>query len=124
MRRGIILRDGPALGLDEALNIAGGKVQGGVPSELSHALPYAGHYILRDGLAPESMGLAFDAGPLGLAHAVKISQKFIGDVPFVMYLGDNLLNKGITHFVQEFDREKPAAIAGRPGTTESITAGM
>src|SRR5688500_2251840 len=26
-----------------------------------------------------------------------------------MYLGDNLLNKGITHFVQEFDREKPAA---------------
>jgi glucose-1-phosphate thymidylyltransferase len=26
-----------------------------------------------------------------------------------MYLGDNLLNKGITHFVQEFEREKPAA---------------
>jgi glucose-1-phosphate thymidylyltransferase len=47
--------------------------------------------------------------PRGLAHAVKISQEFIGDVPFVMYLGDNLLNKGITHFVQEFEREKPAA---------------
>jgi glucose-1-phosphate thymidylyltransferase len=26
-----------------------------------------------------------------------------------MYLGDNLLNKGITHFVEEFAREKPAA---------------
>ena len=26
-----------------------------------------------------------------------------------MYLGDNLLNKGITQFVEEFDREKPAA---------------
>jgi glucose-1-phosphate thymidylyltransferase len=47
--------------------------------------------------------------PRGLAHAVKISQPFIGDDPFVMYLGDNLLNKGITHFVEEFRREKPAA---------------
>ena len=47
--------------------------------------------------------------PLGLAHAVKISQPFIGDDPFVMYLGDNLLNKGITPFVEEFAREKPAA---------------
>lgn len=47
--------------------------------------------------------------PLGLAHAVKISRSFIGDDPFVMYLGDNLLNKGITHFVEEFAREKPAA---------------
>jgi glucose-1-phosphate thymidylyltransferase len=26
-----------------------------------------------------------------------------------MYLGDNLLNKGITQFVREFDRQKPAA---------------
>jgi glucose-1-phosphate thymidylyltransferase len=47
--------------------------------------------------------------PRGLAHAVKISQPFIGDEPFVMYLGDNLLNKGITHFVEQFEREKPAA---------------
>jgi glucose-1-phosphate thymidylyltransferase len=47
--------------------------------------------------------------PRGLAHAVKISQPFIGDDPFVMYLGDNLLNKGIAHFVEEFGREKPAA---------------
>jgi glucose-1-phosphate thymidylyltransferase len=47
--------------------------------------------------------------PRGLAHAVKISQSFIGADPFVMYLGDNLLNKGITHFVDQFAREKPAA---------------
>jgi len=26
-----------------------------------------------------------------------------------MYLGDNLLNKGIAHFVREFERERPAA---------------
>ena len=47
--------------------------------------------------------------PRGLAHAVLISEPFIGDEPFVMYLGDNLLNKGITNFVEEFVREKPAA---------------
>jgi len=47
--------------------------------------------------------------PRGLAHAVKISREYIGDEPFVMYLGDNLLNKGITQFVREFDRQKPAA---------------
>jgi glucose-1-phosphate thymidylyltransferase len=47
--------------------------------------------------------------PRGLAHAVKISEQFIAGEPFVMYLGDNLLNKGITPFVQEFERERPAA---------------
>ena len=47
--------------------------------------------------------------PRGLAHAVLISEPFLGDEPFVMYLGDNLLNKGITTFVDEFVREKPAA---------------
>ena len=47
--------------------------------------------------------------PRGLAHAVKISRDFIGTDPFVMYLGDNLLNKGITEFVKEFDEQRPAA---------------
>ena len=47
--------------------------------------------------------------PKGLAHAVLISEPFIGDQPFVMYLGDNLLNKGIDRFVDEFNRERPAA---------------
>ena len=47
--------------------------------------------------------------PRGLAHAVLISERFIGNDPFVMYLGDNLLNKGIERFVDEFVRERPAA---------------
>src|SRR5215210_7683795 len=47
--------------------------------------------------------------PRGLAHAVLISEPFIGKDPFVMYLGDNLLNRGITGFVEEFVREAPAA---------------
>ena len=47
--------------------------------------------------------------PRGLAHAVLISEAFIGGDPFVMYLGDNLLNRGIGPFVEEFERERPAA---------------
>ncbi|PYR54865.1 MAG: glucose-1-phosphate thymidylyltransferase [Acidobacteria bacterium] len=47
--------------------------------------------------------------PRGLAHAVLISECFIDGEPFVMYLGDNLLNKGITRFTEEFMRERPAA---------------
>src|ERR671918_82428 len=48
--------------------------------------------------------------PRGLAHAVKISEPFIGQDPFVMYLGDNLLNKGITPLVQQFTADAPAAM--------------
>ena len=47
--------------------------------------------------------------PRGLAHAVLISEAFIGQDSFVVYLGDNLLNKGITALVEEFTRERPAA---------------
>jgi len=47
--------------------------------------------------------------PRGLAHCVLISEAFIGDDPFVVYLGDNLLNRGIRPFVDEFVRERPAA---------------
>lgn len=41
--------------------------------------------------------------PLGLAHVVKISQEFIGDDPFVFYLGDNLIVGGIGRFVEAFE---------------------
>ncbi|MBI5710559.1 MAG: glucose-1-phosphate thymidylyltransferase [Candidatus Eisenbacteria bacterium] len=47
--------------------------------------------------------------PLGLAHAVKISESYMAGEPFVMYLGDNLIKDGITPFVREFEQERPNA---------------
>lgn len=40
--------------------------------------------------------------PLGLAHAVKTAQEFIGDDTFCMYLGDNLLRDGISQVVSDY----------------------
>ncbi|MEO1673265.1 MAG: sugar phosphate nucleotidyltransferase, partial [Cyanobacteria bacterium J06631_2] len=40
--------------------------------------------------------------PLGLAHAVKVAQPFLGDVPFVMYLGDNLVQSELGLFIDKF----------------------
>ncbi|MFF9087788.1 glucose-1-phosphate thymidylyltransferase [Streptomyces sp. NPDC014991] len=38
--------------------------------------------------------------PLGLAHAVAIARDFLGDDDFLLYLGDNHLEDGVTGFVR------------------------
>jgi glucose-1-phosphate thymidylyltransferase len=43
--------------------------------------------------------------PLGLAHAVKIAQPFLEDSPFIMYLGDNLIQDNLDEFLKEFSKE-------------------
>jgi glucose-1-phosphate thymidylyltransferase len=48
--------------------------------------------------------------PKGLAHAVLTAEPYLGDSPFVMYLGDNLLKDGITEFVNSFKRSEPDAL--------------
>lgn len=45
----------------------------------------------------------YQGAPLGLAHAVGCAQEFVGDDDFVVYLGDNLLNNGISDLVDEFN---------------------
>ncbi|MEM2890543.1 MAG: glucose-1-phosphate thymidylyltransferase [Candidatus Hadarchaeum sp.] len=44
--------------------------------------------------------------PLGIAHAVSLCKDFIGNQPFVVYLGDNMLKGGISDFVKSFENSE------------------
>jgi glucose-1-phosphate thymidylyltransferase len=50
--------------------------------------------------------------PKGLAHAIAISQDFLGDEPFAMYLGDNMLKQGAKPLVEVFERNKDDCAIG------------
>jgi glucose-1-phosphate thymidylyltransferase len=44
--------------------------------------------------------------PKGLAHTIIISKDFLGDEPFAMYLGDNMLKEGAKPLVNIFEEKK------------------
>ncbi len=44
--------------------------------------------------------------PLGLAHAVLISENYIKDSKFIMYLGDNVIKSGVEKLVEDFAKSK------------------
>jgi len=47
--------------------------------------------------------------PLGLAHAVRCARDFLGNDPFLMYLGDNALEQSLGEFIGEFERSEADA---------------
>lgn len=79
---------------------AGIKDIGIVVSPDSH--PYIEEAIGTDSGWGEKITFIVQPEPLGLAHAVKVAQGFLGDSPFLMLLGDNLFQGGIKDFLDEF----------------------
>jgi glucose-1-phosphate thymidylyltransferase len=91
----------------EALAAAGiedvGIIVGDTAVEIEAAVGDGSQFGLRVTFIPQS-------APLGLAHAVLTAEEYLGDSPFVMYLGDNLLRDGITALVDEFRANSPDAM--------------
>jgi glucose-1-phosphate thymidylyltransferase len=75
--------------------------------------PETGHSVkdyVKDGSKWNFTATFIPQEPLGLAHAVKTAQPFLGEDSFVMCLGDNLTGKGVNAFIQEFRKEQLDAL--------------
>jgi len=63
--------------------------------------------------------------PKGLAHVVKISQKFLGKSPFIYHLGDNIFtNNGIEKPIQIFKTKGSDALATMVKHSENYRLGV
>jgi glucose-1-phosphate thymidylyltransferase len=85
----------------EAISQAGitevGVVTGTTGDEVRAAVGDGSRWGLRVTFIPQQ-------APLGIAHAVMTAEAFLGDEPFLLYLGDNVLLGGVARFVEEFAR--------------------
>jgi len=83
----------------EAINEAGitdiGIVTGDTGEEIRQAVGDGKRWEVNITYIPQE-------APLGLAHAVKISRQFLGDERFVMFLGDNVIQGGISGLIRQF----------------------
>jgi glucose-1-phosphate thymidylyltransferase len=68
------------------------------------------HQALRD-LPGAQITYIVQEQALGIAHAVGTAKDWLGQSPIVLYLGDNLFQKGITPFVEAFKPGVSAVIA-------------
>jgi glucose-1-phosphate thymidylyltransferase len=83
----------------EAIRAAGisdiGIVVGDTAEEIKRAVGRGGQWEVDITFIPQD-------APLGLAHAVKIAREFLGDDRFVMFLGDNVIQGGISPLIAQF----------------------
>lgn len=66
---------------------------------------------IQEALAGYPVRYVLQEEPQGLAHAVAVARGFLGDSPFVLYLGDNLFQRGIRPFLEAFRQGVSAVIA-------------
>jgi len=48
--------------------------------------------------------------PKGISHAIKLCKDFVGDEKFIVYLGDNILRKGLIDYKNKFEEKNTDAM--------------
>jgi glucose-1-phosphate thymidylyltransferase len=83
----------------EAIRDAGINEIGIVVGDTAEAIKTA---VGRGGRWDVNITYIHQENPIGLAHAVKVSRDFLGDDRFVMFLGDNVIQGGISGLIEQF----------------------